>query len=50
MVCIALWELVSGSGPRRSVSDSPPLSEIMSFSERFFSVLLSTWLSMTCEM
>ena len=30
--CISSWELASGSGPRRSVSDSPPLSEIMSFS------------------
>ena len=42
-------KLVSGSGPRRSMSDSPPLSGIISFSKRLFKVSLSTWLSMTCE-
>ena len=50
MVHISSWELASGSGPRRSVSDSPLLSEIISFSKRLFRVSLSTWLSMTCEM
>ena len=48
-VRISSWELASESGPRRSVSDSPPLSEIISFSNRLFRVSLSTWLSMTCE-
>ena len=35
--------------PRRSMSDSAPLSEIISFSNRLLRVSLSTWLSMTCE-
>ena len=42
-------ELVSGSDPRKSMSDSPPLSEIISFSNRLLRISLSTWLSMTCE-
>ena len=46
---ISSRELVSGSDPRRSLSDSPPLSEIISFSNRLLRVSLSTWLSMTCE-
>ena len=46
---ISSRELVSGSDPRGSLSDSPPLSEIISFSNRLFRVSLSTWLSMTCE-
>ena len=32
-----------------SLSDFKPLSEIISFSNRFLRVSLSTWLSMTCE-
>ena len=44
------WELASGSVSRRSVSDFPPLSEIMSFSKSLFRVSLSTWLSMGSEM
>ena len=32
-VRISSQNLVSGSGPRRSMSDSPPLSEIISFSK-----------------
>ena len=46
---ISSWALASESGSRRSVYDSPPLSEIISFSNRLFRVSLSTWLSMTCE-
>ena len=46
---ISSWELISGSGPRRSMSDSSPLSEIISFSNRLFRVSLSALLSMTCE-
>ena len=42
-------ELVSGSDPWKSMSDSPPLSEIISFSNRLLRISLSTWLSMTCE-
>ena len=46
VLCISSWELTSRSGLRRSVSDSPPLSEIMSFSKNqeimsFCSVSLS---------
>ena len=46
MLCISSWELTSRSGLRRSMSDSSPLSEIMSFSKNqeimsFFSVSLS---------
>ena len=48
-VCISSRELVSGSDSRRSMSDSPPFSEIISFSNRLLRVSLSTWLSMTCE-
>ena len=33
LVRICSQNLVSGSGPRRSMSDSPPLSEIISFSK-----------------
>ena len=33
LVRISSQNLVSGSGPRRSMSDSPPLSEIISFSK-----------------
>ena len=46
---ISSRELVSGSDPRRSSSNSPPLSEIISFSNRLLRVSLSTWLSITCE-
>ena len=46
---ISSRELISGSDPRRSLSDSPLLSEIISFSNRLLRVSLSTWLSMTCE-
>ena len=49
LVRISSRELVYGSDPRRSMSDSPPLSEIISFSNRLLRVSLSTWLSMTCE-
>ena len=49
VVRISSWELVSGSDPRRSMSDSPPLSEIISFSNRLLKVSLLAWLSMTCE-
>ena len=49
-VHMSSWEFVSGSVSRRSVSDYPPLSEIMSFSKRLFRVSLSIWLSMTYEM
>ena len=41
MVHISSWELASGSGPRRSVSDSPLLSEIISFSKRLFSFTIN---------
>ena len=50
VVHMSSWEFVSGSVSRRSVSDYPPLSEIMSFSKRLFRVSLSIWLSMTYEM
>ena len=50
LVCISLWKLISRSDPRGFVCDSPPLSEIMSFSKMLFSVSLLIWLSMTCEM
>ena len=50
VVGISSWELTSTSGPRRFASDSPPLSEIISFSKMLFSVSLSIWLPMTCEM
>ena len=50
VVRMSSWEFVSGSVSRRSVSDYPPLSEIMSFSKRLFRVSLSIWLSMTYEM
>ena len=46
---ISSRELISGSDPRRSLSDSPLLSEIISFSNRLLRVSLSAWLSMTCE-
>ena len=46
---ISSRELISGSDPRRSLSDSPLLSEIISFSNRLLRVSLSTWLSMTSE-
>ena len=49
MMRISSWELISGSGPRRSMSDSPPLSKIILFSDRLFRVSLSALLSMTCE-
>ena len=49
LVRISSRELVYGSDPRRSMSDSPPLSEIISFSNRLLRVSLSTWLPMTCE-
>ena len=49
VVHISSRELVSGSDPRRSMSDSPPLSEIISFSNRLLKVSLLAWLSMTCE-
>ena len=49
LMCISSRELVYGLDPRRSLSDSPPLSEIISFSNRLLRVSLSTWLSMTCE-
>ena len=49
VVHISSQELVSGSGTRRSMLESPPLSEIISFSNRLFRVSLSTQLSMTCE-
>ena len=42
LVCIFSWKLASESGPRRPVSYSPPLSEIMSFCKRLFRVSLST--------
>ena len=42
IVCISSWELKSRSGTRRPVSDSPPLSKIMSFSKMLFSVSLSS--------
>ena len=50
VVRISSRELVSGSDPRRSMSDSPLLSEIISFYSRLLRVSLSTWLSMNCEM
>ena len=50
MVCITSRELKLRSDPRRSTCDSPPLSEIMSFSKMLPSILLSVLLSMTCEM
>ena len=50
MVCISSWELTSRSGTGRPVSDSPPLSKIMSFSKMLFSVSLSSWLSIACGM
>ena len=49
VVRISSREVVSGSDPRRYMSDSPPLSEIISFSNGLLRVSLSTWLSMTCE-
>ena len=49
VVRISSRELVSGLDPRRSMSDSPLLSEIISFCNRLLRVSLSTWLSMTCE-
>ena len=36
VVFISSWELTPRSGPKRSVSDSPPLREIMSFSKSSF--------------
>ena len=42
VVRISSWELVSGSDPRRSMSDSPLLSEIILFSSRLLRVALST--------
>ena len=50
VMCLSFWSLASRSGARRSVSDSPPLNETMSFSRRLLSASLSTWLSMTCGM
>ena len=50
MVCITSRELKLRSDPKRSTCDSPPLSEIMSFSKMLPSILLSVLLSMTCEM
>ena len=49
IVHLSSRELISRSDPRRSMVDSPPLSEIISFSNRLLRVPLSTWLSMTCE-
>ena len=49
IVRISSRELVSGSDPRGSMSDSPPLSEIILFCNRLLRVSLLTWLSMTCE-
>ena len=45
VVCISSQQLTSRSGPRKSVSDSPPLIKIMSFSNMLSSVSLSVWLS-----
>ena len=42
IVRISSWELVSGLDPRRSMSDSPLLSEIILFSSRLLRVALST--------
>ena len=42
VVRISSRELVSGSDPRRSMSDSPLLSEIILFSSRLLRVALST--------
>ena len=39
----------SRSVPRRFMSHSPALNEIMSFSKIWFSSLLFIWLSITCE-
>ena len=44
--CISSLELTSRSGPRKSVSDSPPFIKMMSFSDMLSSVSLSVWLSM----
>ena len=49
VVRISSRELVFGSDPRRSMSDSSLLSEIISFTNRLLRVSPSTWLSMTCE-
>ena len=48
VVRISSRELVSGSDPRRSMSDSSLLSEIISFYSRLLRASLSTWLSMNC--
>ena len=50
VMCVSFWLLAFRSGARRSVSDSPPLNKITSFSMRLLSASLSTWLSMTCGM
>ena len=42
VVRISSWELVSGSDTRRSMSDSPLLSEIILFSSRLLRVALLT--------
>ena len=49
VVYIFSWRSRPRSVPRGSMSDSPPLNEIMSFSEMLSSISLSIWLSTTCE-
>ena len=50
VVHISSRELVSGSDLRRSMSESPQLSEIILFSNSLFRVSLSTWLSVTYQL
>ena len=49
VVFIPSWRLRPRSGPRRLVSDSPPLNKTMSFSKMLSTILLSIWLSMSSE-
>ena len=49
LVYIFLWRSRPRSVPRGSMSDSPPVNEIVSFSEMLSSISLSIWPSTKCD-